>query len=235
MVKQHLDIGLYTNNREEMLEFWQQDVGLEFDHIGKLGGGVHQLRHFLGRGEASGPMGPILKINHARDALDDPGPSGYRELLIAREGLSESRSMTDPDGNRLRLLPPGTLGIVATGLRMSVRDVAAFHEFFGRVLELKRVSEAGENAYQCGETVVIFEAEPDANPSNTRKAKGYRYITTQIRKADMEYTTIVSRGGAGGMEPMTLGTTVRYGFVRDPDGNWIELSQRATITGSLEP
>jgi hypothetical protein len=37
------------------------------------------------------------------------------------------------------------------------------------------------------------------------------------------------------MEPMTLGTTVRYGFVLDPDGNWIELPQRATITGSLDP
>jgi len=23
--------------------------------------------------------------------------------------------------------------------------------------------------------------------------------------------------------------------VRDPDGNWIELSQRASLTGSLEP
>jgi hypothetical protein len=24
-------------------------------------------------------------------------------------------------------------------------------------------------------------------------------------------------------------------MVRDPDGNWIELSQRASLTGSLEP
>lgn len=235
LVKQHLDIGLYTNKRGEMLEFWRRDVGLEFDHIGKLGGGVHQLRHFLGRDETAGPMGPILKINHARDALDDPGPSGYRELLIAREGLTEPRSMTDPDGNKLRLVPPGTFGIVATGLRMSVRDVAAFQDFYGRVLELPCVPEAGEHAYRCGETVVIFEADPDASANNARKAKGYRYITTQVRKADLEYATIASRGGASGMEPMTLGTTVRYAFVRDPDGNWIELSQRASITGSLEP
>jgi lactoylglutathione lyase len=234
LVKQHLDIGLYTNNRGEMLEFWQQDVGLEFDHIGKLGGGVHQLRHFLGGDEAAGPMGPILKINHARDALDEHGPSGFRELFIAREGVSEARSMMDPDGNRLRLVPPGALGMTTTGVRVSVRDVASSSDFYGRVLQLPRIIEAGPNAYRCGETVLILEADPDADPNATKKAKGFRYITVQIRKADLEYETIVSRGGAGGMEPMTLGSTVRYAFVRDPDGNWIELSQRATITGSLE-
>ena len=36
------------------------------------------------------------------------------------------------------------------------------------------------------------------------------------------------------MAPVTLGTTARISMVRDPDGNWIELSQRASITGSLE-
>lgn len=235
LVKAHVDIGLYTNNRDEMLEFWQQDVGLTFDHMGKLGGGVHQLRHFLGAGEAQGPMGPILKINHARDTLTDAGPSGYRELLIARAGLSAPQTLTDPDGNKLQLVPTGSLGITTTGLRLAVRDVAAFHDFYGRILALPPATEAGKNAYRCGETVIIFERASDASRIDTRKAKGYRYITMQIRKADAEYTAITARGGSGGMAPKTLGTTVRYGFVRDPDGNWIELSQRATITGSLDP
>ena len=30
-----------------------------------------------------------------------------------------------------------------------------------------------------------------------------------------------------------LGDTVRYSFVRDPDGNFIELSQRASLVGHL--
>lgn len=34
---------------------------------------------------------------------------------------------------------------------------------------------------------------------------------------------------------VTLGTTARVSMVRDPDGNWIELTQHASITGSLEP
>ena len=36
------------------------------------------------------------------------------------------------------------------------------------------------------------------------------------------------------LAPLTLGTTARISMVRDPDGNWIELSQRASITGSLD-
>ncbi|MCS5608287.1 MAG: hypothetical protein NZ936_22035, partial [Alphaproteobacteria bacterium] len=39
LAKQHLDLGLYTNQREGQLAFWQQTAGLEFDHIGKLGVG----------------------------------------------------------------------------------------------------------------------------------------------------------------------------------------------------
>ena len=35
------------------------------------------------------------------------------------------------------------------------------------------------------------------------------------------------------LAPVTLGTTARISMVRDPDGNWIELSQRASIVGSL--
>jgi len=36
--------------------------------------------------------------------------------------------------------------------------------------------------------------------------------------------------GFGGMD---LSTPWRISVVRDPDGNWIELSQRASIVGSL--
>ena len=47
LAKPHLDIGLFTNRREAQLAFWQQRVGLEFDHLGKLGRGLHQLRHHM--------------------------------------------------------------------------------------------------------------------------------------------------------------------------------------------
>jgi lactoylglutathione lyase len=30
-----------------------------------------------------------------------------------------------------------------------------------------------------------------------------------------------------------LGETARISFILDPDGNWIEISQRASLTGAL--
>jgi len=45
---------------------------------------------------------------------------------------------------------------------------------------------------------------------------------------------VLARGGREALKPVTFGTTARISMVRDPDGNWIELSQRASITGSLE-
>ena len=230
LAKAHLDIGLYTNDKEEMLRFWQEEIGLTFDHLGKLGGGVHQLRHFLG----DGPEGPILKINHARDQLDDPGPSGYHELIIARTGIAEQISLQDPDGNRVSLVPRGYLGIRSTGIKMQVRDLTEFDKFYGKILGLPKVDRAGPHAYRCGETVVLAEENNQFQPNNPQQGKGYRYITAQIFKADKEHENIVSLGGVEGMPPRTLGTTVRYSFIRDFDGNWIELSQRATLTGSLD-
>ncbi len=39
LTKPTLDIGLYTNRSQAQLGFWQGEVGLEFDHLGKLGAG----------------------------------------------------------------------------------------------------------------------------------------------------------------------------------------------------
>lgn len=33
--------------------------------------------------------------------------------------------------------------------------------------------------------------------------------------------------------PVTLGEVARISMILDPDGNWIELSRRASIVGSL--
>ena len=56
-------------------------------------------------------------------------------------------------------------------------------------------------------------------------------MTVQIRDCVAEYEGILARGGTSGGAPRVLGETVRYAFVCDPDGNHIEISQRATLTG----
>jgi len=61
LAKPHLDVGLFSTKRDEQLAFWEQTVGLRYDHMGKLGGGMQQHRHHMN--------GSILKMNHARDPL----------------------------------------------------------------------------------------------------------------------------------------------------------------------
>lgn len=230
LAKEHLDIGLYTNSKEEMLNFWQDVIGLPFDHMGKLGGGIHQHRHFLG----DGPKGPILKINHARDPLPTPGPSGYHILIIAKPSILMPTDFVDPDGNQVKLVPIGYNSVTDTGIHMQVRSLSEFKSFYGGILGLPEIDTDASAAYRCRKSVILAEENENLHLPDIQIAQGYRYITAQIFKADAEHQHVLESGGTEGKPPCTLGDTVRYSFIRDFDGNWIELSQRATLTGSLE-
>ena len=96
LAKQHIDVGLFTDNAAPMLEFWQQRVGLAFEETLPLGGGVLQHRHAMN--------GSVLTLNASRDPLPAHPISGYRELFIAREALAQAESLVDPDGNRVTLV-----------------------------------------------------------------------------------------------------------------------------------
>ena len=222
LAKQHIDVGLFTNRTEEMLAFWQNDVGLPFEEMLPLAPGQRQHRHAMN--------GSVLKLNSVRDPMRESAPSGYRVLRIAREGISAPRELTDPDGNRIVLVPPGFEAVVGIEVQLAVRDAAAHARFYGEALGLER---AGEHSYRCGDSLLMFEQDALAEEAGHMTAQGFRYITIQVRDIDAEHAGIVARGGNEGRAPLTLGTTARISFVRDPDGNWIEISQRASLTGPL--
>lgn len=225
LAKPRVDIGLNTNNIEPMLAFWQNEVGLPFDHVLPIQKGMKQHRHDA--------LGSVVKINHYEAPLPDVPPSGYVELLIAREGLIAAKAMSDPEGNKVTLLPPGTLGIRQIGIRLKVRDVAKHRKFYSDALGLDETSFENGAAFRAGETLLLLEQAADAPADATIQGKGWRYITFQVFKVDEEHPRILGHGGREAMKPTTLGTTARISMVRDPDGNWIEISQRASITGSL--
>jgi lactoylglutathione lyase len=81
---------------------------------------------------------------------------------------------------------------------------------------------------------VSYAQDDSAVRTEPLRALGYRYLTVQVWDVDAEHAGIVARGGTEGRPPVTLGTTARVSFVRDPDGNWIEVSQRASLTGALD-
>ena len=228
LAKPRIDIGFATNHAPAALAFWQNEIGLPFDHTQPIRRGYKQHRHDL--------CGSILKINQVYEPLPDNPPSGYCELLIARDGLVAPQPMADPEGNRVSLVPKGLYGIERIGIRLGVRDVAAHRRFYMGALGLPSGPAAdGALTFLAGDTVLIVAPAADAPQDAAIDGKGWRYITFQVFDVDREHAFVLAHGGREARAPVTLGTTARISMVRDPDGNWIELSQRASLTGSLAP
>ncbi len=224
LAKNHIDIGLFTNDLEPMLSFWQEEVGLPFEELLPTGGGNRQHRHAMN--------GSVLKLNHSRDLVPKAPPSGYRELLLSRPGLTIPRELTDPEGNRVTLVPRGHQGIAGIAVRYGVRNLEGFRTFFADQLQLENPS---PSVYRCGDSLLIVEQDATASPASEMRGPGFRYITIQVRDVEFEHARALGRGATEGRAPVTLGSTARISFIRDPDGNWIELSQRASLTGTLGP
>jgi catechol 2,3-dioxygenase-like lactoylglutathione lyase family enzyme len=218
LAKPVIDVGLSTNNLEPMLRFWQQDAGIRFDHVLPVRRGQKQYRH--------DEQGSVVKINHHLDSLPQAAPSGYRELVIGRESLRESQAMVDPDGNRVRLVPKGEDGVTQLAVAMGVRSLDEHRGFYGGILGFV------EQSWSRGPAFLLQE-DRAATVDPVRQASGWRYITLQIADIDAVHDELRSKGEREGFAPVTLGDVARISMILDPDGNWIELSRRASIVGDL--
>jgi lactoylglutathione lyase len=208
-----------------MLSFWQGDVGLPFDQVLPVRRGLKQYRH-----DASNS---VVKINHSVAPLAAAAPSGYLELIVAQDHDQENRHLADPDGNRVLLVPFGDLGITQIGIRIGVRNIDAHRQFYSQALGLPEEACKTGAAFRAGESLIILEQNPEAGTNPGFEGPGWRYITFQVFKVDDVHAAIIASGGREALAPVTLGTTARISMVLDPDGNWIELSQRASIVGTL--
>ena len=63
LAKPRIDIGFPTNNVQPLLDFWQKEIGLPFDHLLPIRKGQKQHRHDL--------LGSVLKINELADPIPD--------------------------------------------------------------------------------------------------------------------------------------------------------------------
>jgi catechol 2,3-dioxygenase-like lactoylglutathione lyase family enzyme len=223
LAKQHLDIGVFTNNVEPMLKFWQEEAGLPFEELLVISRGSVQHRHNLN--------GSVFKLNHLSDPLPASGPSGYRRLYIARD-VSQPCELRDPEGNPVSLVPRGWHGIEGLGVDVTVRSLEASRRYYREAL---RLEELDPGTFRCGDTLLFLREEPGQPETGEMRGPGYRYLTAQVWSADEEFAKVVESGGREGSPPTTLGSVARIAFVRDPDGNWLEISQRASLTGPLPP
>ena len=142
--------------------------------------------------------------------------------------------MADPEGNRVSLVPPGTHGVRQIGVRLAVRDLAAHRRFYGETLGLSEEAYKPGAAFRAGESIILIEQDDNAPLEAPFDGPGWRYITFQIFRTDIEFAKAIAGGGREAMAPVTLGTIARIAMVKDPAGNWIELSQRAEFAGTLD-
>lgn len=222
LAKPAIDVGLFTQQRDAMLAFWQGPAGLPFSELLPLGGGLRQHRHAIGAS--------VLKLNDCRAPLPTAAPAGLRQLWIARPGLAAPIQLQDPDGNAVTLVPEGTDGISQLRVDLVVNDLAAHQHFYGDVLGLPAIDAV---TFACGISQVRLQAGA-ATVDPVQQAAGYRYLTVQVFDVVATHASIISRGGREGRAPVRLGDVAYISFVRDPDGNWIEISQRKSLTGSLD-
>jgi catechol 2,3-dioxygenase-like lactoylglutathione lyase family enzyme len=134
-----------------MLQFWQQDAGLRFDRVLPVRRGQKQYRHDA--------LGSVIKINHHREPLAPAAPSGYRELIVAREGVEKPQAMMDPDGNRVRLVPPGRAGVWQIAIRMAVRSLDQHRKFYGDILGFAEQPWPDGTAFRLGDSLVVLEED----------------------------------------------------------------------------
>jgi catechol 2,3-dioxygenase-like lactoylglutathione lyase family enzyme len=236
LAKRCLDVGIFTNRIDEMRTFYGEQIHLPYEELLPVGAGVKQHRFGL--------QGSVLKINHARDPLPPRKPGGYQRLTISDVSIATPSTLRDPDGNDIELVPRGQHGVTQIEIHLGVTDEAAFANFYGDALQAQQL---GPRRFKLGGTIVSFARDPDAvraeksvSTSATdvvaaMRAIGMRYITIQVRDCDREHRRLIAMGVWEGATPVTLGAVARISFVRDPDGNFIEVSQRASLTGPLPP
>jgi predicted enzyme related to lactoylglutathione lyase len=227
LAKPQVDVGIFTRQLEAMQAFYGEKIGLQFESVLPVGGGFRQYRYLCN--------GSVIKLMHSRDPLRPRRPGGYETLMIATSKVAQVEALPDPDDNAIELVPTGRDDVTQMEIRLGVRDVEAFGQFytgaFGAV-------DIGQNRYKIGETIfgVYHEHEihppkmaPFATPLeavNAMAELGIQYVTLQVRNCDAAFSALKAAGAAVAVEPSTFGTVARISFVRDPDGNFIELSQR---------
>ncbi|MCO8125885.1 hypothetical protein NHL50_01525 [Acidimicrobiia bacterium EGI L10123] len=222
IVKPAIDVGIQTNDLDAHQAFWGDELGLRFDHLLKVGGGVHQHRYDL--------HGGVLKVNVHRDPLPTDETTGYSAVAIvdAARAMEGIQGREGPDGMRVALTPP-----TQDGTQVNVLVEASDVERTLDVLQATFGGDRGEGTLRIGETKLSVKLRRGRPPTTSRDGLGIRYLTVQVRDVLAAHAHALASGMTEGLAPVRLGDVAHISFVRLPDGDFIELSQRASLTGPL--
>ena len=226
LAKNHLDLGLFSKNISSDLDFWQKIVGLDFEETLSLDqpvvpGPTTQHRH--------NANGSVIKINDFQDIMpySRNTPSGLKGLSIARDISIELNYETN-SGEFVRVLPKGRDGIQGIAVTIESENPSRLENFYVKVMQFESI---GPLKCRCGDTVLILQKGAGATETKTFVGEGFRYLTIQVFDAVATCNAIKKLGGRIAMEPIWVGEIAKVGFALDPDGNWLEISARASLTG----
>ena len=216
LAKNCFDIGLMVDPSEFRLEDWTIGLGLELDQVIEIEG-LRQHRFHVEQA--------VLKVNVAIDPLPEGPLAGFASFsirgrrFVVREGSPVSVDTAPPTTTRVPDQNGLDIEIVSPSVDNAIR-------FYTDVLGLEKADSA---AVRCGSGIISFRAGVGPASSAALMGPGIRYLTLQVFDADGACGEVEAGGGRVARAPVSFGDVARYGFVFDPDGNWIELSARASV------
>jgi predicted enzyme related to lactoylglutathione lyase len=119
-------------------------------------------------------------------------------------------------------------------IRTGVSNVDRFDAFY----KAAGGTDIGHDRYKIGETIFAAFRHPLARQMRpaplanlqevvkTMAGLGFRYVTIQVKDCDAAFKAMTEAGASIAAAPENFANRARAAFVRDPDGNFIELAQR---------
>lgn len=208
-----LSPGLFSDN-PAMPTFYRDEVGLSLVKVNEHSPTYRHHFYQLGHGE--------LMINFSGEPLL-PGVSGYRQLVIPKAGLGHGRSLTDPDGLAVSLTPVGESSVTDLGVVCGVHDPEVQEKFLLEGLGALRDG----SAFRIGDTHLFVEEDPSAAYPTPSWRRGFNYLAVLVDDCLSAHRALVGAGAEPSLRPMLEGENCAFSWVRDPNGNWIEVAQYA--------
>jgi catechol 2,3-dioxygenase-like lactoylglutathione lyase family enzyme len=214
-----LDLGIPTDHGAAMRAFYEHELGLTLHSENEIIEGHDEVFYEL--------HGSWLKLNTSVEPLA-PAVTGFRALLVADpDPAADVRTLHDPDGLPVTVMPRGHLGLDELGLEMLVPDIDAQARFLLDGCGAERV---GERGYRVGNTVIFLERSVSPMAITPIVRRGLTMLTFVVTDLLDAHQFLLDHGAIHGLraadDPGVPGRCL-FSFVRDPNGNWIELVQFA--------
>lgn len=215
LAKACFDIGLMIDPELFRLEDWTDDLGLALDHVIQIEG-FSQYRFRIGDA--------VLKVNVAADALPTGPAPGFASFAIGGCRFELRHGSPIPCATQL----PARSECEQPSLDVEIVSPQVDRAlcFYNKVFDLERVD---DKSVRCGTGRITFRTGKVQIRDAPLMGPGIRYLTLQVFNADDACSEVAAGGGRVARMPVDFGDVARYGFVLDPDGNWIELSARASV------